>query len=126
MKFDWHNRTLIASAAAVLISGFCVGSLTSQAMSGHSGPRAAAAVSDELNGPATGLFGHPRDKNAPRAGDVKPDGFAVWKQRLDTSGNSPKACVTFSKPLDPSKPYGDYVTVTPALATAPAVSANGS
>jgi uncharacterized protein YfaS (alpha-2-macroglobulin family) len=125
-KFDWHDRTLIASAAAVLISGFCIGFLTSQAMSGHSGPGAATIAADELNGPATGLFGHPRDKNAPRAGDVRPAGFAVWKQRLDTSANSPRACVTFSKPLDPSKPYGDYVTVTPALATAPAVSASGS
>ena len=126
-NFDWHNKTLIASAAAVLISGFCVGFLTAKATNGHANSGGSAVVSsDALNGPATGLFGKPRDKNAPRAGDVKPDGFAVWKTRLDLSGNSPKACITFSKPLDPSKPYGDYVTVTPALPTAPAVSAKGS
>ncbi len=124
--FDWHNRTLIASAAAVLISGFCVGFLTARATNGHADHGGQVVASDVLNGPASGLFGKPRATNAPRAGDVKPDGFAVWKQHLDTSGNSPKACITFSKPLDPSKPYGDYVTVAPALPTAPAVSANGS
>ncbi|MGZ3306231.1 MAG: MG2 domain-containing protein, partial [Asticcacaulis sp.] len=122
--FDWHNRTLIASAAAVLISGFCVGFLTARATGGHGGTSTVAA--SDIQGPSSGLFGRPRSANAPRAGDVKPSGFAVWKQRLDTSGNSPKACITFSHPLDPSKPYGDYVVVTPALPSAPAVSAKDS
>ncbi len=122
---DWHNRTLIAGAAAVLISGFCVGFLTAKATSGEHNASIASPAA-ELAGPATGLFGKPRDKNARRAGDQKPDGFDTWKQRLDTSGNSPKACVTFSKPLDPSKPYSDFVVVSPALPSAPAVAVKGS
>ena len=120
---DWHNRTLIAGAAAVLISGFCVGFLTAKATGmGHAHDMAAVTDQSVLSGPATGLFGKPRDANAPRAGQAKPAGFDVWKQSLDTSGPSPKACVQFSKPLDPSKPYGDFVVVSPALPSAPAVS----
>ena len=120
---DWRNRTLIASAAAVLISGFCVGFLVAKA-TGSAHTRDMAAVTDQgvLAGPATGLFGKPRDASAPRAGQAKPAGFDVWKQSLDTSGATPKACVQFSRPLDPSKPYGDYVVVSPALPSAPAVS----
>jgi uncharacterized protein YfaS (alpha-2-macroglobulin family) len=123
---DWHNRTLIAGAAAVLISGFCVGFLTAKATNGaHGGGAVAAADAGLLDGPATGLFGKPRDKNARRASDVKPAGFGVWKTKLDTSGDTPKACIQFSKDLDPSKPYGDYVVVSPALSSAPAVAAKG-
>jgi uncharacterized protein YfaS (alpha-2-macroglobulin family) len=117
---DWHNRTLIAGAAAVLIAGFGIGFLTDHALSSNARQKAASATA-EIGQPATGLFGKVRDKNAPRAGDKKPAGFAVWKQNLDTSGNSPKACVQFSKPLDPAKPYGDYVVVSPALPSAPAI-----
>ena len=120
---DWHNRTLIAGAAAVLIAGFGVGFLTARATNGdHSHSMAAVTDSGELAGPAKGLFGKPRDKNAPRAGDAKPAGFDVWHQNLDTTGTAPKACVQFSRPLDTSKSYGDYVVVSPALPSAPAVS----
>ncbi len=122
---DWQNRTLIASAAAVLISGFCVGFLTAKATDGISGKGEVAAVAEAPGKPATGLFGKVRDKNARRAGDDKPSGFDSWKQRLDTSGDTPKACVQFSRPLDPAKPYGDFVLVSPALPSAPAVSAKG-
>ncbi|MBW8734283.1 MAG: alpha-2-macroglobulin family protein, partial [Asticcacaulis sp.] len=121
---DWHNRTLIAGAAAVLISGFCVGFLAAKATNGGHDSTTVAA-SGVLEGPATGLFGKPRDKTAPRASDVRPAGFDTWKQRLDTSGDSPRACVQFSKSLDPAKPYGDFVVVSPALASAPAVSVKG-
>lgn len=122
----WKNPTLIAGAAAVLIAGFGIGFLTDHALgsAGHAkgAGNAVARVSGDPMTPDTGLFGKPRDKNAPRAGDRKPDDFAVWHQTLDTSGNSPKACVQMSRPLDPSKPYGDYVVVSPALPSAPAIS----
>ncbi|WP_443748849.1 alpha-2-macroglobulin family protein [Asticcacaulis solisilvae] len=121
---DWHNRTLIAGAAAVLISGFCVGFLTAKATNGGH-ETSTVAASGVLDGPATGLFGKPRDKDARRASDVKPIGFDTWKQRLDTSGDSARACVQFSKPLDPTKPYGDFVVVSPALPSGPAVSVKG-
>jgi len=120
---DWRNRTVIAAAAAVLISGFSIGFLTAKATEGGFKPR-----KDEISLTETlsGLYGKPRDKNAPRAVDVKPAGFAVWKHRLDLSGATPAACIAFSKPLDPSKPYGDYVLVSPELPSKPAVAVRGS
>lgn len=119
---DWQNRTLIASAAAVLISGFCVGFLTAKATDGVSGKQETVAASGELGKPETGLFGKVRDKNARRASNRRNFEFDTWEQSIDTSGASPKACVQFTQPLDPSKSYGDYVVVSPALASAPAVS----
>ncbi|MBW8883107.1 MAG: hypothetical protein JF615_17315, partial [Asticcacaulis sp.] len=120
---DWHNRTLLAGAAAVLLSGFSIGFLVAKATNSPA-VHTMGSNSDNglIGGPATGLFGKPRPATAPRAGQAKPAGFDVWKQSLDTTGATPKACVQFSKPLDPSKPYGDYVVVSPALASAPAVS----
>lgn len=120
---DWHNRTLLAGAAAVLLSGFSIGFLVAKATNSPAAHTMGTASDNGLiGGAATGLFGKPRSANAPRAGEPKPAGFAVWKQSLDTSGASPKACVQFTKPLDASKPYGDYVVVSPALAAPPAVS----
>jgi uncharacterized protein YfaS (alpha-2-macroglobulin family) len=71
------------------------------------------------------FFGHPRAADAPRQGEVKPDGFAIWKTRLDTSGPDPLACVQMTRELDPSKSYGDFVLVSPDLGHAPAVTAKG-
>src|SRR5438132_13992158 len=110
---DWHNRTLLAGAAAVLLSGFSIGFLMGKVTAPPAVHTMGVNSDDGLvGGPATGLFGKPRSANAPRAGQAKPAGFDVWKQSLDTTGASPKACVQFSKPLDPSKPYGDYVVVS--------------
>ena len=71
------------------------------------------------------MFGHPRDANAPRAGEVKPDGFAIWKTRLDTSKPDPLACIRMTRELDPAKSYNDFVLVSPDLGHAPAVSVVG-
>ena len=71
------------------------------------------------------FFGHPRGADAPRQGEVKPAGFAVWKTKLDTSGPDPLACIQMTRDLDPSKSYGDFVLVAPDLGHAPAVSAKG-
>ena len=38
------------------------------------------------------MFGHPRDADAPRAGEVKPDGFAIWKTG-STPRPDPLACI---------------------------------
>jgi hypothetical protein len=71
------------------------------------------------------FFGHPRAAGAPRQGEVKPDGFAIWKTRLDTSGPDPLACVEMTRDLDPSKSYSDFVLVSPDIGHAPAVTAKG-
>src|SRR6185503_12798490 len=72
------------------------------------------------------FFGKPRSAKAKRAPIARPDGFAVWRTRIDTSGPEPKACIEMSRPLDPAKPYADFVLISPDTGTAPAVSARGS
>ncbi len=56
---------------------------------------------------------------------MKPDGFAIWKTRLDTSSPDPLACIEMTRDLDPSKSYGDFVLVSPDLGHAPAVIVKG-
>jgi uncharacterized protein YfaS (alpha-2-macroglobulin family) len=71
------------------------------------------------------FFGRPRAAGAPRPGESRPEGFAVWKTRQDTSGSQPQACVRFTRPLDPSRSYSDFVLLSPEGTHAPAVSARG-
>ncbi|MBS0412180.1 MAG: alpha-2-macroglobulin family protein, partial [Proteobacteria bacterium] len=115
------NRSLVAAAVAALVVGFGGGFLVAKGMDGGFRRHAATEVSPGAS--LWNMFGHPRDANAPRRGIPKPDGFAVWKTRLDTSGTQPQACIQMSKPLDPAKSYADFVLVSPDLGHAPAVSA---
>jgi uncharacterized protein YfaS (alpha-2-macroglobulin family) len=69
--------------------------------------------------------GKPRAPGAPRAGAHKPDGFAVWTNRIDTSGAQPVACIRMTRKLDSSKSYTDYVMVSPELGGVPAVAVRG-
>lgn len=82
----------------------------------------APAGAHEPGGFDWNLFGKPRDANAPRRGIPKPEGFAVWRTRIDTSKAEPMACVELTRPLDPAKSYADYVLVSPDLGHVPAVS----
>ncbi len=113
------NRTLVAAVIAALVAGFGGGYLAARGFEGRAG----------AHGPLTpgasiwAMFGKPRSADAPRRGIPKPEGFAVWRTRLDTSGGAPLACVQFSRPLDPATSYSDYVLVFPELGHTPAVSA---
>ena len=114
------DRRLAALIAAVVVA-FGGGFLLAKGVDGtlfHHGPGAQTLA-------YWPFFGHPRAADAPRQGEVKPAGFAVWKTRLDTSGADPLACIVMTRQLDPSKSYGDFVLVAPDLGHAPAVSAKG-
>lgn len=74
-----------------------------------------------VEGDAWSLFGHPRSPAAARRGLPRPSGFAYWRQRLDTQGNDPKACLELSRPLDPAKNYADFLLIAPDLGHPPAV-----
>jgi uncharacterized protein YfaS (alpha-2-macroglobulin family) len=113
------NRTW-AAVIAVVIVAFGGGFLFAKGLDGTLfAPRAEKGAS------LWSMFGHPRDANAPRAGPTKPDGFAIWTTRLDTSSADPLACVRMTRDLDPAKSYGDFVLVSPDLGHAPAVTAKG-
>ena len=113
------DRPLVLAACAILLAGFLGGWFAAK-----------ASDSVRLSSGAGSLFGmsfgHPRDPHAPRAGLPKPEGFAVWRQRVDTSGTDPKVCVEFTRALDPSRAYGDFVLVSPDPGRPPAVTVKGA
>ena len=106
--------TPVAALVAALAVGFGGGFVTgkSNLFTGH---RVGGSTAVAEQGQPWSLFGHPRDASAPRRGIPKPDGFVFWRQRVDTSGGEPLACLELTKPLDPAKSYSDYVLVTPDL-----------
>ena len=111
------RRVAAIAAAAALAVAFGAGFITAKVLPAHHAPGAQAALRLRL-----APFGKPRDPRAPRAGARKPDGFAVWTTRVDTTAPDPLACVRMTRPLDPRKSYGDFVLVRPTSATPPAVS----
>jgi uncharacterized protein YfaS (alpha-2-macroglobulin family) len=112
----WLTKPATLIATACLAVGFGGGVLAGHGI-GHHTP---AGATDKGFGWA--MFGHPRAANARRPDVARPDGFAVWKSRIDTSGPEPKACIQMSRPLDASKSYADYVLLSPQGGSAPAVS----
>src|SRR5580698_3194885 len=114
------NRTWAAVIGVVIVAfggGFLVAKGLDGTLFGHAQAGDKAAF--------WSMFGHPRDAGAPRAGEQKPDGFAIWKTRLDTSKADPRACIRLTRDLDPAKSYGDFVLVSPDLGHAPAVAVEG-
>ena len=65
-------------------------------------------------------------QRAARRTPPKPEGFAVWKSRIDTSGHDPLACIEFSRALNPERAYADFVMVSPDPGVKPAVIVRGS
>jgi alpha-2-macroglobulin len=116
------GRQTILAAAALLAVGFGGGFLTAKLAA----PGAATPAASSGNGGfAWPLFGKVRPADAPRALPKKPDEFAVWTSRFDVQAAGPRACVRLSRPLDPRKSYGDFVTVSPDLGHPPAVTVQG-
>jgi alpha-2-macroglobulin len=114
------DRRLVAAIAAVVVA-FGGGFLFARGVDGKLFTSAGAAQALAY----WPYFGHPRAAGAPRAGEVKPAGFAIWKTRLDTSAADPLACIEMSRDLDPSKSYADFVLVSPDLGHAPATIVKG-
>ncbi|HRD28921.1 MAG TPA: alpha-2-macroglobulin, partial [Caulobacter sp.] len=112
-----------------LAAGFGGGLVTASVLGGGFGGKGGGPAGSVASGPTEkpslwSMFGKPRAAGAPRRGIPKPDGFAVWKTRLDTSKADPLACIEMTRPLDPGKAYADYVLVSPDLGGTPAVSVN--
>ncbi|WP_310540653.1 alpha-2-macroglobulin [Phenylobacterium sp.] len=116
-------------AAGLLVAAFGGGFIAAKGMDGLSlfgAGKSGPAAKLEPGAQGWSLFGKPRNANAPRRGVPKPEGFAVWRSRIDTSKPEPLACVELTRPLDPAKSYADYVLVAPDMGASPAVSVKGS
>ena len=118
------GQVSVLLAAGIATAAFGGGLLTSKIFDG--GKPADVNAAAESHGSAWSLFGKPRGANAARRGLPKPEGFAVWRSRIDSSKAEPLACVELTEPLDPAKSYGDFVLVSPDLGHPPAVTVQGS
>jgi uncharacterized protein YfaS (alpha-2-macroglobulin family) len=63
-----------------------------------------------------------RAESAPRPAAEPAQRFEYLRYNIDVSETSPRACLTFSAPLDPAKDYSPYVVLDPAAPTALSVS----
>ncbi len=120
-----HGKTPAILAAVLVVAAFGGGFLTAKGVDGiRLLPPNVAGVDGAGDG--WSLFGKPRSAYAPRRGAPKPEGFAVWRTRVDASGVQPRACVEMTRPLDPSTSYADFVLVSPETESTPAITVEGS
>ncbi|MDP1629973.1 MAG: alpha-2-macroglobulin [Caulobacter sp.] len=120
---DWR-LPVGAIAAIAMAAGFGGGLITATVLGGGFGGKSDSVATTAERGSVWSMFGKPRAANAPRRGIPKPDGFAVWKTRLDTSKPEPLACIEMTRPLDSGKAYADFVLISPDTGGQPAVSVN--
>jgi uncharacterized protein YfaS (alpha-2-macroglobulin family) len=116
------GRQTILAALALLAVGFGGGFLTAKLAAPKAGPGVAAPAASGFAWP---FFGKLRPADAPRATPAKPAGFAVWTGRFDVPASGPRACIRMTRPLDPRRAYGDFVSVSPDLGHPPAVTVQG-
>ncbi len=120
-----QGRTPVILAGVLILAAFGGGFLTAKGVDSLRLPRLAVSGAD--TGPAGwSLFGRPRGADAPRRGVPVPEGFAVWRTRVDTGTAQPRACVEMSRPLDPQVAYADFVLISPDLGETPAVAVDGA
>ncbi len=120
-----HGRAPVVLASVLIVAAFGGGFLTAKGVDILSIPRAVVSGDGVVPG-GWSLFGSPRSADAPRRGAPMPEGFAVWRTRVDTSTAQPRACIELSRPLDPETAYGDYVLISPDLGETPAIAVEGS
>ncbi|MDP3383303.1 MAG: alpha-2-macroglobulin family protein, partial [Phenylobacterium sp.] len=120
-----HGRAPVVLASVLIVAAFGGGFLTAKGVDILSIPRAVVSGDGVVPG-GWSLFGSPRSADAPRRGAPMPEGFAVWRTRVDTSTAQPRACIEMSRPLDPETAYGDYVLISPDLGETPAIAVEGS
>ena len=114
----WNDRPLVVGAFGAIVVGFGGGFIVAKAT------ETLHTRTESSGGGLFSMFGHPRSPFARRAGLPRPEGFAVWRQRVDTSDANAKACVEFTRKLNPQFAYSDYVLVSPDPGRPPAATLN--
>ncbi|MEQ9314736.1 MAG: alpha-2-macroglobulin family protein, partial [Henriciella sp.] len=64
-----------------------------------------------------------RERERQRLAAAEENKFTYFRYAPDTSGNTPRACLVFSAPLDPDTDYATYITMRPGIR--PAYSVEG-
>lgn len=74
----------------------------------------APAARETRQRPAQGVEVAARPADAPRAAPASTNRFSYLRYNIDVSETSPRACLTFSAPLNPAVDYSAYVALEPA------------
>ena len=64
-----------------------------------------------------------RERERQRLAEAEEGKFVYFRYAPDTSGDTPRACLVFSQPLDPDTDYATYIRMKPAVR--PAYAVNG-
>ena len=127
-KLDWswakptrdylvaHRSTVLATSIALLI-GLWGGAVLGRVSAG-------APIMSFAQLGSVGGQERARSADAPRAGVVLAEGMAFHRLRTETNQAEPRACLEFTRPLDPSVNYADYLRLEPAAAYQTDVSGN--
>ncbi len=104
-------RISAPAAAGIAAGAFVAGLIVAAALT--VGPHVKTTEAWASAGGPWSLFGKPRGAGATRPGPAKPEGFAVWRTRIDATGPEPLACIEFSRTLNPEASYNDFLEVAP-------------
>jgi hypothetical protein len=118
---------IAGGVAAAFGGGLLTGVIGSAYVDGRrAGERFETAAGYEEEARPRRPFQEFRGEDAPRREEAASKDFAFSRLILETNGETPRACLQFTRELDASGKtnYADYVRVTPA--TKPAVTVNGS
>jgi alpha-2-macroglobulin len=127
-KLDWswakparnylvtHRATVLATSIALLV-GLWGGAVLGRVSAGA--PVWSFAQLGSIGGPERA-----RSADAPRAGVILADGMAFHRLRTEMNQAEPRACLEFTRPLDPSVNYADYLAMEPAATFQTDVSGN--
>ncbi|HRO02068.1 MAG TPA: MG2 domain-containing protein, partial [Terricaulis sp.] len=127
-KWDWswakpardyllaNRQTVLATSIALLI-GLWGGAVLGRVSAG------APAMSFAQLG-TVGAQERARGADAPRAGVILAEGMAFHRLRTEMNQAEPRACLEFTRPLDPGVNYADYLSMEPAATFQTDVSGN--
>lgn len=111
-----NRQTVLATSIALLI-GLWGGAVLGRVSAG-------APVMSFAQLGTVGAQERPRNANAPRAGVILAEGMAFHRLRTEMNQAEPRACLEFTRPLDPSVNYADYLAMEPAATFQTDISGN--
>jgi hypothetical protein len=120
-RTDW----LFIGLGALWIALFAALAINDRAPGLRGASTEVAATATQRTGvarPAAGVTVAPRAASAPRAAPEPVGRFEYIRYAIDTSDVTPRACLSFTAPLDPSVDYSPYVALDPPAPTALSVS----